>query len=421
VPVNAPDGSVVIITFEGAPTLSAKLLEVAAVSNVGVKLRVKFPGVPERTRLVKVATPLTAATVVVPLKVPVPEAIEATTLTVEVVAVFPGASVTRTTGWVISATPLTAPDGWVVIAACVAAPALSAKLLEVAAVSDVGVKVRVKLPAVPERTRLVKVATPLTAATVVVPLKVPVPEAIDATTLTVDDVTVFPEASVILITGWVVRATPLAAPDGSVVIAACVAAPTLSAKLLEVAAVNDVGVNLSVKLLAVPERTRLVKVATPLIAATVVVPLKVPVPEAIDATTLTVDDVTVFPEASVILITGWVVKATPAAAPDGWVVIAACVAAPTPMAKLLEVAAVSDVGVKIRVKLPAVPERTKLVKVATPLTAATVVVPLRVPPVPDAIDATTLTVEVVTVFPDESVMRTTGWVVKATPAAAPAG
>ncbi len=62
----------------------------------------------------------------------------------------------------------------------------------------------------------------------------------------------------------------------------------------------------------------------------------------------------------------------------------------------------------------------RLVKVATPLTAATVVVPLKVP-VPEAIEATTLTVDEVTVFPDESVMRTTGWVVKATPAAAPAG
>ena len=83
-----------------------------------------------------------------------------------------------------------------------AAPTLSAKLLEVAAVNEVGLKVRVKLPGVPESTRLVKVAIPLTAATVVIPLRVPpVPDAIDATTLTVDDVTVFPEASVILING----------------------------------------------------------------------------------------------------------------------------------------------------------------------------------------------------------------------------
>jgi hypothetical protein len=232
--------------LDAAPTLSGKLLEVAAVNEVGVKVRVKFPGVPESTKSVKVATPPTAATVVVPLKVPDPEAIDATTLTVEVVTVFSEASVTLITGWVVRATPLTAPNGWVVIIAFEAAPAVSAKLLEVAAVNDVGVKVRVKFPVVPERTRLVKVATPLTDATVVDPLKVPVPEPIEATTLTVDDVTVLPEASVILITGWVVKATPAAAPDGSVVIIAFEAAPAVSAKLLEVAAVNDVGVNVRV-------------------------------------------------------------------------------------------------------------------------------------------------------------------------------
>ena len=87
--------------MDAAPTLSAKLLEVAAVNEVGVKVTVKLPGLPERTRLVKVATPLTAATVVVPLKVPVPDAIDATTLTAEVVTVFPDKSVMRITGWVV--------------------------------------------------------------------------------------------------------------------------------------------------------------------------------------------------------------------------------------------------------------------------------------------------------------------------------
>ncbi len=207
--------------------------------------------------------------------------------------------------------------------------------MEVAAVSDVGVKVRVKLPAVPERTRLVKVATPLTAATVVVPLRVPVPEAIEATTLTVDDVTVFPEASVTLITGWVVSATPLTAPDDWVVIIALETEPTPMAKLLEVAAVNAVGVKVRVKLPTVPERAKSEKVATPLTAATVVVPLKVPVPDAIDATTLTVEDMTVFPKASVTLITGWVVRATPLTAPNGWVVIIALEAAPADVVKLV--------------------------------------------------------------------------------------
>jgi hypothetical protein len=162
--------------------------------------------------------------------VPDPEAIDATTLAVELVMVFPPASVIFTTGCVENSIPLNAPAGCVVTITFEAAPTLSAKLLEVAAVKDVGVNLRVKFPGVPERTRSVKVATPPTAATVLVPFKVPDPDAIDATTLTFEVVTVFPEASVTLINGWVVRATPLTAPDGSVVIMAldaiCVINPT---------------------------------------------------------------------------------------------------------------------------------------------------------------------------------------------------
>jgi hypothetical protein len=101
----------------------------------------------------------------------------------------------------VKAEPLAAPAGSLVIIAFDAAPVARAKLLEVAAVNDVGVKVRVKLPVVPVITRSVKVATPATAATLVVPLNVPVPEAIDATTLTVDEVTVLTAESVILTTG----------------------------------------------------------------------------------------------------------------------------------------------------------------------------------------------------------------------------
>ena len=97
--------------------------------------------------------------------------------------------------------------------------------LEVTALRDAGVKVRVKLPAVPVMTRLVNVAIPDDAVTVVVPESVPVPEAIDATTLTVEEVTVLPLASTIRITGWVASWDPLAAPVGCVVIAAALAAP----------------------------------------------------------------------------------------------------------------------------------------------------------------------------------------------------
>ena len=88
--------------------------------------------------------------------------------------------------------------------------------------------------------------------------------------------------------------------------------------------------------------------------------------------------------------------------------IADAVAAPNVKANDDDVIAVNEVGVNVNVKLPAVPVSLKLVNVATPATAATVVVPDNVPPVPEAIVATTLTVELVTVFPPESTILITG-------------
>jgi len=97
----------------------------------------------------------------------------------------------------------------------VAVPTANANEVDVTAVREVGVNVRVKFPAVPVSRKLVNVATPLTAATVVVPDSVPpVPEAIVATTLTVELVTVLELASTILITGCVVKFAPLTAPEG---------------------------------------------------------------------------------------------------------------------------------------------------------------------------------------------------------------
>ena len=72
-----------------------------------------------------------------------------------------------------------------------------------------------------------------------------------------------------------------------------------------------------------------------------------------------------------------------------------------------DVIAVKAVGVNVNVCAPAVPVSRKLVNVATPEDAATVVVPDNVAP-PDATVATTLTVEFVTVLPPESTIRTTG-------------
>jgi hypothetical protein len=88
----------VIATLEAGPAVIVRLLDVAAVKEVGVKVKVKAPAVPVTTRLVNVAIPDDAAIVVVPLSVPVPDAMEATTFTVEVVTVLPPGSTIRITG-----------------------------------------------------------------------------------------------------------------------------------------------------------------------------------------------------------------------------------------------------------------------------------------------------------------------------------
>ena len=114
---------------------------------------------------------------------------------------------------------------------------------------------------------------------------------------------------------------------------------------------------------------------------------------------------TAFPLASV----SWaeIVIAAPAAGEYVDEVTTYLLAAPVAMASALEVTGVNEVGVKVRVKFPAVPVMTRLVNVAIPDDAVTVVVPESVP-VPEAIDATTLTEELVTVLPLASTMRITG-------------
>ena len=88
--------------------------------------------------------------------------------------------------------------------------------------------------------------------------------------------------------------------------------------------------------------------------------------------------------------------------------IADAVAVPNVKVNDDDVTAVSKVGVNVKVNGPAVPVSRKLVNVATPATAATVVVPDNDPPTPVAIVATTLTVEEVTVLPLASTILTTG-------------
>ena len=156
--------------------------------------------VPLIPKLLKIATPEEAVAVVVPTNVP-PGLIVAVTTADEFVTVLPFTSRIVTCGWVVNAVPYAVPmdsrdrKTWVGTSGVV-----TVKVPEVAAVSAAGVNVSVWFP-LPVITRLVKFATPATALTAVVPLKVPDPDAIEATTLTVEEVTVLPEASVILTTG----------------------------------------------------------------------------------------------------------------------------------------------------------------------------------------------------------------------------
>jgi len=416
---TAPPGCVVKAPLLAAPKVMVIEFESAAVRPAGVAVSTKSPAV-SIFRSTKVATPLTAAFVVVPDNVPVPVFFDMTTLRVLSVFVVPVASCIATTGCVANATPAAiAPPGCVVKAPLLAAPKVMVIESESAAVRPAGVAVSTKSPAV-SIFRSAKVATPLTAAFVVVPDNVPVPVFFDMTTLRVLSVTAVPVISCIATTGCVPNATPAAiAPPGCVVKAPLLAAPKVMVIESESAAVRPAGVAVSTWAPAV-SIFRPTKVATPEAAAFVVVPDNAPVPVFFDMTTLRVLSVFVVPVASCIATTGCVANATPAAiAPPGCVVKAPLLAAPKVMVIEVEVAAVRPVGVAASSWAPAV-SIFRSVKVATPLTAAFVVVPDNAP-VPVLFDMTTLTVLSVFVVPVASCTATTGCVGNATVATAPPG
>ena len=73
-----------------------------------------------------------------------------------------------------------------------ALPALTVMELLVVVIGPVIANDKVWTPAVPVNERSVKVATPFTGVTLVVPRKVPEPLAMDAVTVDVDVVTVLP-------------------------------------------------------------------------------------------------------------------------------------------------------------------------------------------------------------------------------------
>jgi hypothetical protein len=91
--------------------------------------------------------------------------------------------------------------------------------------------------------------------------------------------------------------------------------------------------------------------------------------------------VTGFPCASRTCTAGWVVKARPLAAPAGGVVIVSSPAAPD-VRMIPEWAGVSVPDENVREYGPLSPVMLRPLKVATPPVVVTIVVPLRVAPVP---------------------------------------
>ncbi len=124
----------------------------------------------------------------------------------------------------VKADSLTLPAAGVVSVTWVARPKVG-EMLWVAVVKEPEVKVRLyAVPAVPLMPTLMKVATPATALTVVVPT-VAAPVLTVMVTEAVLLVTVLPAASLIVITGWVVNAEPLAEPAAGTVSVTWVARP----------------------------------------------------------------------------------------------------------------------------------------------------------------------------------------------------
>ena len=149
--------------------------------------------------------------------------------------------------------------------------------------------------------------------------------------------------------------------------------------------------------------------------------LPVSVPPGADTLSVPFTVVSWFPAPSTTITTGCVASAIPEpAVADGTVWKVSAAGAPTPRAKLADVAAVSPVLAKPSVRAPAVPVIDSPLKLAMPLTAFTVAVPPSVPP-PDAIVTVTGALDDVTRLLLASRTWITGCVWKAKALAAPAG
>ena len=184
-----------------------------------------MPAGPVIPRLVNVATPLTALTVTVPIR-DEPDEPEVNVAVTDdpVETVLLAESWKVRTGCVVKAIAETAPAAFVVLTIFVAAPTPKVMFC-VATVRPVAVKVMVYEPVGPVMPRLVNVTTPLMALTVTVPIKDEPAEPAVMEAVTDDPVeTLKLLASWNLRTGWVVKATALAAPAAVVTLTILVAA-----------------------------------------------------------------------------------------------------------------------------------------------------------------------------------------------------
>ena len=419
-PFTAPAGCVSMVSCATAPGASTTLPEFPTMPPAIANWSVNVPAVPVRRRFVNVATPATADTVVVPLSVaPDPPPIDTVTAAVEAVR-FPSASLSWITGCPVKSTPLAAPEGCVSTETAATAPAPTLTLADVTGVRAPLVNCRVRAPATPVILRSPNVATPLTVTAVSVPPSVTPPLARAAVTVTPDVDTALPLTSSNRTAGCVPNTEPLAtAGDGCVTIASWVAAPAASVTV-PVVTVRVPSENCSVNAPAVPFRRNVVNVATPAVIVAVAPASDPPVPVAIVAVIVPEAAVAVFPLASSTRTTGWVARSTPfVAEADGAVVNATALGTPGVSATILELP-VTDTALNCSVKFPTVPVSRRLVNVAVPFTADTVVVPLSVAPDPLPIATVTAAVDAVT-FPSTSLSWITGCARKSAPAAAPPG
>lgn len=260
-------------------------------SDPDVAVTVFEPAVVPSVHVPAVAMPLLFVVAFAPVMDPPPDA--TANVTVTPLTGLPAASVTRTAGDTLTADPAVADCPLPAFTAIdAAAPGPVGVIVAVTEVRPVAAKVRVVADDVlPANDRPENVATPETAATLVVPDSVPAPAV--TVTVFVAVVTVLSFASVTRITGCVVKVAPDAPAAGAVTTRSFVAEP----------ATNDTeAVEVSALPASVPDT-----VAVPAVVDEVSVAEYVPlllfvtadkVPRVVDSTTVPPETVRLLPNAS---------------------------------------------------------------------------------------------------------------------------